>query len=145
MRAYTKQAIQSEFKLLNRSKIFQPLPSTLSKYEQWTPTFNLLTDSHPNAPVKVVFRLKESACPTDMEQCKKNQSNLFHTWMSTILIPAVDSLPCDSRTRLNNTSHTYLSSGMLPTYVKIYGEDVDELDSAFRHQTALAPFNEELC
>ena len=29
-------------------------------------------------------------------------------------------------------------------YVIIYGEDVDELDSAIPHQTALAPFNEEL-
>ena len=51
--------------------------------------------------------------------------------MTTILIPAIDSLPLDSRTRLNNASHTCLSIGVLPTYVWIYGEDVEELDVHF--------------
>ena len=64
--------------------------------------------------------------------------------MTTVLIPAVDSLLADCRTRVNNTSHTSLSTSILPKYVRIYGKDLDELDSALSHQIALSPFKGEL-
>ena len=127
-----------------RSQLFETLPSTLSHYQEWMPGFDIFPDSHPNGSVMVVFRPKNTACPTDVEQWRVNQKNLLDTWMKTVLMPAVDSLPRDSRTRLNNASHTCLSTGLLPKYVRIYGEDVEELDGTLPHATALSPMDKEL-
>ena len=92
----------------------------------------------------VIFRPKDTACVTDVEQWLVNQMNLLETWMTTVLVPAVDSLPQDSRTRLNNAFHTCLSTGVLPKYVRIYREDVEELDSNLPRTTTLSPLDEQL-
>ena len=52
--------------------------------------------------VMVVFRAKDTASTTDVEQWRMNEKNLLDAWMKTVLMPAVDSLPPDCRTQLNN-------------------------------------------
>ena len=91
----------------------------------------------------VVFRLKDTACATDVEQWRVNQKNLLETWMTTVLVPAVESLPQDSRTRLNNASHACLSTGVRPKYIRMYGEDVEELDGTLPRTTTLSPLDEQ--
>ena len=89
-----------------------------------------------------VFRPKDTASATDMEQWRVNQKNLLETLMKTVLIPAVDSLPPDCRTRLNNASNTCLFTGVLPKYVRIYGEDVEKLDGNLPRTASLSLLDE---
>lgn len=92
----------------------------------------------------VVFRAKDTACATDVEEWRINEKTLLNAWMKTVLIPAIASLPPDSRTRLNNASHTCLSTGVLPKYVRIYGEDVEELEANLFHVTSQSQLDEQL-
>lgn len=103
------------------------------------PAFDLFPYSHDNAGVKVIFRPQADASPTDVEQWRESQSNLPWVRLTTVLLPAVDSLPEDCRTRANNASHTYLSTGILPSYIRVYSEDMEELDSALGRQAPLSP------
>ena len=103
------------------------------------PAFDLFPYSHDNAGVKVIFRPQADASPTDVEQWRESQSNLPRVRLTTVLLPAVDSLPEDCRTRTNAASHTYLSTGILPSYIRVYSEDMEELDSALGRQAPLSP------
>jgi hypothetical protein len=140
-RAYTNKTPNDEKKCITRSQLFEPLPETLSDFEKWTPSFNVFSDSHPNGKLMVVFRAKASASADDVEQWRVHERTLMETWIRTVLVPAVDSLPADSRTRMGNASSTCLTTGILPNYVRIYGEDVEELDALLPHVTAASPLN----
>ena len=48
----------------------------------------------------------------------------------SVLLPAVNSLTAERRTRRYNISHTASVTGILPNYLRIYEEDVDRLDEA---------------
>ena len=75
-RALTRQKVEDMYIALHKSDLFRPLPPTLSDYECWMPAFNLFPYSHENAGVKVIFRAKADASPTDVEQWRESQSNL---------------------------------------------------------------------
>jgi hypothetical protein len=52
-----------------------------------------------------------------------------------ILIPAIESLHGNMRTRKNNTVATTCTTGVVPDYVRVYKEDLTSLDSALREAT----------
>ena len=63
---------------------------------------------------------------------------------SSLLVPAVHSLPADSRTRLYNTTETFQATGDPPKYMRLYDEDIDDLDVALADATVLSPLNSAL-
>ena len=70
-----------------QSRLFDPLPSRLSKFEQWLPAFKLI--SNAVSDVRVVFRAKEGASARDLEQPRERQGNLPRMWWESVLIPAI--------------------------------------------------------
>ena len=70
---------------------------------------------------------------TNYLQEVQDHGNLMREWWMTVFLPAINSLPEDSKTRLFNATSTALTTGILPTYVKIYPADVHSLNRAMHH------------
>ena len=70
---------------------------------------------------------------TNYLQEVQDHGNLMREWWMTVFLSAINSLPEDSKTRLFNATSTALTTGILPTYVKIYPADVHSLNRAMHH------------
>jgi hypothetical protein len=75
---------------------------------------------------------------------RAGKSSTFWWTKVLILIPALHMLPAASRTRRFNNTSTFQATGILPRYIRLYSEDVCQLD----HQLAVVTrtveeFNED--
>ena len=128
---------------IKRSQLFDDLPTPLTAYEKWLPAFKIL-DAQIGAKVSVIFRPKPTASATDLQQWQENQGTLASTWLTSVLVAAIDSLPSSCRTRRNNPTHTYLETKIPPLYIRLYKEDIQMLDRALDAVTQLAPLDRDL-
>ncbi len=110
--------------------MFEKLPENLSQFEGWLPGFRLVDGPAERVWVWVMFRPKLSATADDMEEWKSNCQSLQRVWWNCVLIPAVKSLPDSSRTRRFNAVHTMEVTQVFPTYMRLYEEDLREVDQA---------------
>lgn len=92
----------------------------------------------PGAPVLVFFRLKPDVAARDGDQWKEAESGLLQAWTRSVLLPAIASLDVSRRTRQYNAVETALESQILPRYLRIYREDLEELDRALEVATSSA-------
>ena len=118
---------------LSKSQLFETLPADLSLYERWLPGFKFV--DAPMNSVHVVFRTKLDATADDMCGVRGEERSLAREWWMSILLPAVHSLPEDTKTRLFNTITTFQTTGILPTYLRIYSDDLPLLSSTLQDAT----------
>ena len=117
-------------------------PANLSHYERWLPGFKFM-DGPVNA-VHVVFRAKLDATAEELCEERRRESCLAREWWMSILIPAVHSLLDNTKTRLFNTTATFLRTGILPTYLHIYPDDVPLLNRALDNETLESTIHQHL-
>ena len=130
-RAYSTAKLEDLYVNIRKSRLFNELPTNLANFEQWLPSFKLLPDTcSPLSSVHVILRPKSSASAQDLSEWQKNYRNLLNVWWSSIFIPAIRSLPHDTRTRRFNAVRAIQITGMLPTCVRLYKEDIVALDRA---------------
>ena len=72
----------------------------------------------------------------DANKWKKAERGLPQVWVRHVLLSAVASLETSRRTRRFNTVETALSTDILPKYVRLYREDLDELDEKLEEATS---------
>lgn len=126
--------VQDAYSFLSKSVLFRALPPHLSEFESWMPSFKLMEAS--GASVQVIFRLKQDAAVRDANEWKKAERGLPQLWARHVLLPAIASLETSRRTRRFNTVETALSTDILPKYVRLYREDLDELDAKLEEATS---------
>ena len=131
-RAWSGQKIQDMDKKIYKSRVFDQLPTDLSRFERWLPSFKLV-ESTPLSPVYVILRPKSSATAHKVAEWSKQWQNLPKVWWMSVFIPAIRSLPVDTRTRRFNTVRTFGVTGLLPTYMRLYKEDIVPLDQALNN------------
>lgn len=95
----------------------------------------------PGAPVQVFFRLKADAAARDGDQWKEAEKGLLQAWTRSVLLPAITSLETSRRTRQYNAAETALESQILPKFLRIYREDLEELDRALEEATSSSSSN----
>ena len=137
-RAHFNDRVYDTYKKTKKGCTFDRLPEELKEFEEWQPSFTLLSEGE----VRVVFRAKPVAAAEDLERWKA--TNLARVWWTTVLIPAVHSLPAGSRTRLFNATATIQATGIPPSYLRLYAEDMRDLDVALSDATANSPLNVDL-
>ena len=130
-RAYSTAKSQDLYPMVKRSRLFNELPTNLTSFERWLPGFKLLPDActQPSS-VHVILRPKSSATALDLSEWQKNNRNLLNMWWTSIFIPAIRSLPQDTRTRRFNAVRAIQITGTLPTCMRLYEEDIVALDRA---------------
>ena len=126
-RVWSKSTVENLHTPIKKSKLFETLPANLSDFETWLPGFRLVDG--PAAKVWVIFRLKSSATADNVSEWQTNRQNLPRVWWNCVL-PAVKSLSDSSRTRRFNAVHTFEVTQVFPTYMRIYGEDLRDIDQA---------------
>ena len=131
-RIWVGAPVQEGYEFLSKSVLFHPLPPHLSEFESWMPSFKLMEAL--GASVQVIFRLKPDAAVRDGNEWKKAERGLPQLWTRRVLLPAISALET-SRTRRYNTVETALSTDILPKYVRLYREDLDELDEKLEETT----------
>ena len=113
---------------IGKSQLFPALPQHLSRYEKWLPVFNLVAG--PLSYVRVIFRAKDSASAMELDRWREQENSLPRAWWESVFIPAINSLPSTAKTRRLNTTSTFMATGVLPTYVRLYKADIAALDRA---------------
>ena len=121
----------------HKSRLFDRLPTNLASYENWLPGFKLVDGMIPFCPVYVILRLKSGVRPIEASQWRENQMGLASTWWTTVMLPAVASLPDSCRTRHFNPVMTSTRTGILPKYLRLYDEDLAQLDSALQAPSSM--------
>ena len=76
----------------------------------------------------------------DANKWKKAERGLPQLWVRHVLLPAVASLETSRRTRRFNAVETALSTDILPKYVRLYREDLDELDEKLEEATSSSSY-----
>ena len=66
-------------------------------------------------------------------------------WTRHMLLPAIAPLEMSRRTRRYNAVETALSTDVLPKYVRLYREDLDELDQKLEKATSSSRFTSLTC
>ena len=139
-RAYYNPKQDSGHQAIGKCRLFPDLPRNLSDYNKWIPYFQLFYGFV--GLIRVIFRAKDEASQTNLQQWQSQV--LARVWWQSILIPAVHSLPFHSRTRRANTTGTHLATKILPTYIRMYDEDMAALDAALTSTTLLSNLNQDL-
>lgn len=129
-------------KRVSKSQLFETLPDNLSSYEHWLPGFKFLDG--PVNSVHVVFRVKSDAATRDIHQAQNEEKGLAREWWTSVLLPAVHSLPEDTKTRRFNTPDTYQATRILPKYLRLYSEDLPLLHGALQEATMDSSFHHHL-
>ena len=127
-RAYHDAKVLDGYRALSKSLLLEPMPEHLGKFSNWMPYFRLVDG--PAEPVHVLIRLGPNTTESEGDEWLKNERRLPWIWVKSVLLPAILLLPESTRTRLNNTAQTTETTGVLPSYVRIYKEDLELLDSA---------------
>ena len=135
---FTTAKVLNHFSEFKKTEFFEPLPEDLSDYEKWFPAFRLFDGSV--GAVMVLLRPKDNAAPDDIAEWQRNAQSLPALWWTSVLIPAMKTLPLTSRTRRYNALNTSEETHILPTYLRLYEEDVAALDWSIA-STGLADFN----
>ena len=86
------------------------------------------------------FRLKADAVARDGNQWKEAEKGLLEAWTRSVLLPAIASLETSGRTRQYNAAEIALESQILPRYLHVYREDLEELDRAMEEATSSSNF-----
>ena len=126
--------VQDVYGLLSKSVLFATLPPHLLEFESCMPSFKLL--EAPEAPVQVIFWLKQDVAVRYAKEWKKAEKGLPRLWMRHVLLPAIASLETSMRTRRYNAVETALSTDIFPKYVRLYRKDLDELDQKLEEATS---------
>ena len=97
-RAYSRHNIINFHSRLKKSQLFEPLMGNLAKYNSWLPGFTLMDG--PVNSVHVIFRVLSDATVEHLPDLQDRQKYLAREWWMTILMPALRSLPEDTKTRI---------------------------------------------
>lgn len=106
----------------------------------WLPGFKLTDSVVPYTHVYVILNPKSSTPPHVLSEWMSNQRNLSKVWWDSIFIPALLSLPVTTRTRHFNIVRTAQITHILPSYVRLYDEDMVALDQALHAQREMDDF-----
>ena len=142
-RAYFRSYVEDTYNATSKGGIFEYLPDNLKEFQAWQPSFRLVAGSG-TSDVMVVFRPKPEAVPDNVKKWREEQSNLPRTWWTKILIPALHLLPAASRTRRFNTTAAFQATGTLPKYIKLYHEDLEQLEHNLAVASQTSPFKDDL-
>jgi hypothetical protein len=129
-------------KRLSKSQLFETLPGHLSAYNNWLPGFKLVDG--PVNSVHVVFRVKSDAVAREIHQLQDDEKGLAREWWMSVLLPAVHSLPEETKTRRFNTPATYQATRILPRFLRLYSEDLPLLHGALHDATMDSSFHHHL-
>lgn len=80
----------------------------------------------------MVFRPNSDATVSDLCSLQERQRGLLKECWKSVLIPALKSLPQHVETHSFNNPSTCQATGILPTYMRIYSDDLDLLDNALQ-------------
>jgi hypothetical protein len=136
-RAWTTHQLYELQKSVGKSQLFDELPAELSSFNKWLPGFKLTSSVVPYSDVYVVFRPKSTAAANVISEWKEHPKKLPKVWFMVVLIPALRCLPPNTRTRRFNGLQTIQQTDLLPSYVRLYNEDIVSIDQAL-----LAPVGE---
>ena len=135
---FTKPKVLNHYQDLKKAEFFGPLPEHLSEYEKWLPALRLVDGSV--GALMILLRPKHTATVAEMAEWKRNAQSLPALWWTSVLIPALQALPRSSRTRRHNAVDTTEETLILPTYLRLYEDDVPALDGLLAGR-GLADFN----
>lgn len=112
--------------------MFDELPDELSRFKKWLPGFKLTHSLFLYGQVHVVFRPKSTADASAISELKEHSTRLRKVWWNSVLIPALRSLPPNTRTRRYNIVRTVQETDILPRYARLYEEDIADIDQALQ-------------
>ena len=96
----------------------------MRKHTEYIPGFKFA--DMPGAPLNVVGFLKPT---TTLNQLEDVNLSDFATFYKKILNKSIDRLPLTTRTRCNNMTMSYKETHTLPTYYRLYPEDIPALST----------------
>ena len=142
-RAYFRSHVEDTYKATSKGGIFEYLPDNLKEFQARQPSFRLVAGPRIS-DVMVVFRPKPEAVPDNVKKWREEQSNLPCTWWTKILILALHLLLAASRIWRFNTTATFQATGTLPKYIKLYHEDLKQLEHNLAVVSQISPFKDNL-
>ena len=113
-----------------RSNLFDDLPAELASFNKWLPAFRLTDSIVPYCSVYVILRPKPTASANVILEWQTHTKNLPRLWWNSVFIPALRFLPADTRTSHFNIIRTVQRTGILPSCMHLYDEDMANLDIA---------------
>ena len=92
----------------------------------------------------MIFRAKDSASAMDLGRWREQANSLPPVWWESVFITAINSLPATAKTRRLNTTNTFVGTGILPTYARLYKADTAALDRALADLTRASMLTNDL-
>lgn len=127
-RVFSDPKVTNAHTYLAKTDFYGSLPVPLKSYEGWKPSFAFA--AVPGGVVNVVGFPRTTSTLADVRESFEEVQKLPSLYLLKVLIPAMKQLPFNSRTRRNNLLQSYEESEQLPTYLRVYPEDLSRLSNA---------------
>lgn len=125
-RVYTTRKVTDHHPYLSKCDFFNTTyDPTLQPMANFNPGFKFL--ELPGASLNIVGVLDNNALPQEVEQVWCSDTFFASEFYKNILIPSIEGLAIETKTRANNLSTTCRHSNTLPVYFRIYEDDLPAL------------------
>ena len=141
-RVYTNPNVSDQYIYLRKTQFFSLdayADADHRKYGKYLPGFKFV--DIPGATLKVVGILRRRAPLETIEDTIKFPQCIANTFFNKVLNAAISCLPIVTRTRQNNLSLS--SRGHLPTYYRLYPEDIPVLSNEIKQALKSLPRDDQ--
>ena len=137
---YTTRKVTDHHSFVSKCDFFNTTyTATLRPIANYNPGFKFL--DLPGASLNIISVLNTYAIVQEAEQIKSNDSLFALEFYRNILIPAIEGLAIQSKTRSNNLVTAFRHSNTLPIYFRIFQEDLPALSQSIETQFATSDHN----